>query len=51
MRLAYNFYIYESQKNTVIIYYDRKKIGELYIDNWKKLESRIDSIIKSLQDQ
>ena len=51
MQLPYNFYVHESPKSTVIIYYDRRKIGELYIENWKKLEQRIDSIVKSFQEQ
>lgn len=27
MELSYNFYVYESPKNAVIIYYDKRKIG------------------------
>ena len=50
MHLPYNFYVYKSSKSSVIIYFDRRKIGELYIDNWKKLEQKIDSIIKNFQE-
>lgn len=34
----------------MIIYYDRKKIGELFMDDWKNVESRIQPIIKNLRN-
>lgn len=50
LKIPYNFYLYESKNDSVIIYYDHKKIGELYIEDWKKLESKIESIIKNLYE-
>lgn len=48
LKIAYNFFIYESKEESVIIYYDRKKIGQLFIDNWKELEGKIEALIKNL---
>lgn len=37
LKIPYNFYVQESKSESVIIYYDRKKVGQLFIEDWKKL--------------
>lgn len=48
--MPYNFYIHENKNDSVLIYYDRKKIGQLFIEDWRKLENKLDSVIKNLYE-
>lgn len=33
------------------MYFDHKKIGELYVKNWRNLESMIEGLMKNLIDE
>lgn len=37
LKIPYNFYIHEDKNDSVILYYDRKRIGQLFIEDWRKL--------------
>lgn len=45
--IPYRYYIYESDRNSVLIYLGFKKIGELFIEDWQSVGKQLEAIIEN----